>query len=137
MKTAWRVLLGLLLGAAGIAVALYLGLLLNGRPDWRVAVKLIAILAATQWVSFFAARHHIALQVLCGSAVCMGAAVWLLYSPMPLFWEQEDEPHVYSITWRSGVAFVILMAASQGISWLAFRWYRIRGQNRRMSSGPA
>jgi hypothetical protein len=58
----------------------------------------------------------------------MAVAVWLLYSSVPLFWEQEDQPHVYSITWRSDFVFLLLVAITQGISFLIFRRIRLNGQ---------
>jgi len=70
------------------------------------------------------------LQVLFGLALCVGIGVALIYSSLPIFWEHEDlQPHVYSLTWRSGVMLVLLLAATQGISFLVFscvRWGRAR-----------
>lgn len=64
-------------------------------------------------------------QVLVGLALCVGIGAALIYSSLPIFWEHEDlQPHVYSITWRSGVMLVVLLAVTQGISFLAFRCVR-------------
>ena len=124
MKTVLQGLFGLVLGVTAVIVCVYLGLLLRGRPDWRTVVGVVLLLAAAQWVSFFSFRRHVALEVLFGSALCMAIAVALLYSRLPLFWEQQDQPHVYSITWRSDLVFLLLVAITQGISFLVFR--RIR-----------
>lgn len=133
MKTVLQVLFGLALGVTAMIVCVYLGLLLKGQPDWRTGVMVALLLAATQWVSFFSFRHRIALQVLFGSVLCMAVAVWLLYSSVPMFWEKEDEPHVYSITWHSSVAFLLLLAITQGISFLVFR--RIKLNSRKPPRG--
>jgi len=63
------------------------------------------------------------LQVLVGLALCAVIGYALAYSSMPFFWEHEEplQPHVCSITWRSGVVLVLLLAATQGISFLVFR----------------
>lgn len=84
MKTVLRVLVGLALGLAGLIDCVYLGPMLKGQPDWRMGVMAVVLLAAAQWVSFFAFRRRIALQVLFGSALCMAIAAWLLYSRIPL-----------------------------------------------------
>jgi hypothetical protein len=71
-------------------------------------------------------------QVLFGLALCATIAIWLVYSPLPMFWELEDpQPHVYSITWRSGVALILLLAITQGISFLVFRCIRLFSRGRR------
>jgi flagellar basal body-associated protein FliL len=64
------------------------------------------------------------LQVLFGLALCAVAGyVLIYYSKVPLLWEHEEllDPGVYSLTWRSGVVLVLLLAATQGISFLVFR----------------
>lgn len=75
-------------------------------------------------------RMKTVLQVLVGLALCVGIGAALIYSSLPIFWEHEDlQPRVYSITWRSGVMLVLLLAVTQGISFLAFRrvrWSRAR-----------
>ena len=65
------------------------------------------------------------LKVLFGLALCVGIGAVLIYSSLPIFWEHEDlQPHVYSITWRSGVMLVALLAVTQGVSFLVFRLVR-------------
>jgi hypothetical protein len=76
------------------------------------------------------------LQVLFGLALCVGIGAVLIYSSLPIFWEHEEllDPGVYSLTWRSGVMLVLLLAITQGISFLVFR--RIRwGQVARSPRG--
>jgi hypothetical protein len=76
------------------------------------------------------------LQVLVGFVLCVAIGAVLIYSSLPIFWEHEDlQPHVYSITWRSGVMLVLLLAVTQGISFLAFhrvRWGRARTSDARL-----
>jgi hypothetical protein len=68
-------------------------------------------------------------QVLFGLALCVAVAVCLTYSSLPFFWERGDpQPHVYTITWRSGLVFLVLLAAAQWVSVLIFR--RIFGKRR-------
>jgi hypothetical protein len=72
------------------------------------------------------------LRILFGLALCTAIAIWIVYfTSLPLFWEHEDEPFVYSITWRSGIVFLMLFAVTQGLSFLAFRWITYK---RRMRS---
>lgn len=125
MKVVWQVLFGLAMGVASIVVCVYLGLLLQGQPNWRTGVMVVLLLTVTQWVAFISFRRHVALQVFCGAIMCMAIAVLFLYSSLPIFWEREDpQPHVYSITWHSTVAFLVLLAATQGLSFLIFRLLR-------------
>jgi hypothetical protein len=67
-------------------------------------------------------------QVLIGLALCAAIVYGLIYySKIPLLWEHEEalDPGVYSITWRSGVALILLLAATQAISFVLFRRIRI------------
>jgi len=121
MKTVLQVLLGLVLGTTAIVVTLYLGLLINGEPDWRTGGVAILLLATAQWVSFFAFRRRIAVQVLFGSFLCMAIAVWLTYSSRSFFWETQYPDGSSPITWRSDVVFLLLMLVTQAISFLVFR----------------
>jgi hypothetical protein len=76
------------------------------------------------------------IQVLVGLVLCAAVGAALIYSSLPIFWEHEDlQPHVYSINWRSGIMLVVLLALTQGISFLAFRrvpWGRNRTPGRRV-----
>lgn len=66
------------------------------------------------------------LQVLVGLVLCVVIGEVMIYSGLPIFWEHEEplQPHVYPITWRSGVLAVLLLAVTQAISFLAFRCIR-------------
>jgi|SRR5208283_329342 len=121
MKTVLQVLFGLVLGVTGIVVSLYLGPLVNGQPDWRTGVVVLGLLATTQWISFFAFRHRIALQVLFGSVLGTAIAVWLMYSRLSFFWETSYPDGSNPITWRSDVMFLLLLAVTQAISFFVFR----------------
>jgi CDP-diglyceride synthetase len=69
-------------------------------------------------------------QIIFGAALCIAITAGLIYSPFSLFWEHEDQPHVYSITWRSVVVFLLLVLLTQWISQLVFGWFgRHRKQN--------
>lgn len=66
-------------------------------------------------------------QVFFGLALCTVAGyVLIYYTKVPLLWEHEEplDPGVYSLTWRSGVMLVLVLAAAQGISFLVFRCVR-------------
>jgi hypothetical protein len=45
-------------------------------------------------------------------SVVIFAAYAYIVSPLGIFWEHEDQPKVYSITWHSGLAFLILVTLS-------------------------
>lgn len=124
MRTLLQVLVGLTLGAIGTVVCVYLGLLLNGPPDMKTGLKVLLLVAAGLWISFLSFRYHIALQVFFGVVLCIAIAVGWVYSPLPMFWEVEDQPLVYEITWRSALAFLLLFALAQAISFLVFRGLR-------------
>ncbi len=66
------------------------------------------------------------LQVLVGLGLCAAIGYTLIYSSIPMFWEHEEllQPHVYSLTWRSGVMVVVLLAITQGISFIIFQRLR-------------
>jgi hypothetical protein len=132
MKTVLQVLFGLIMGAAGVVVSVYLGLLLRGQPGWRTGVGVLVFLAVTQWVAFFAFRHRITLQILFG-LVCAAVTVGLIYSSLPIFWETRYPDGSSPITWRSDVALLLLLSLTQWVSSLAFRW--IKRYGRRPPSG--
>jgi len=69
------------------------------------------------------------LHVLVGLVLCAAIGYEMAYSSMPFFWEHEEvlQPNVYSLTWRSGAMLVLLLAVTQGASFLVFqnlRWGR-------------
>jgi hypothetical protein len=72
-------------------------------------------------------------QVVVGAALCLAIAAGLVYRPFPVFWEHEDQlqPHVYSITWRSAVLLLLLVVLTQWIAHLLFRYIGSRKQNPR------
>jgi hypothetical protein len=66
-----------------------------------------------------------ALQILLGLTLCAIVIFVVIHSSFPIFWEREGpEPLVYSMTWHSAVMLVVLLAVTQGISFLVC--YRIR-----------
>jgi len=70
-------------------------------------------------------------QTILGAALCIGIVAGIVYSPLPLFWEHEDQPLVYSITWRSGVVLLLLVLLTQLISHFLFTCY---GKHRKQES---
>jgi hypothetical protein len=128
MKTMLQVLFGLIMGTAGVAASVYLGLLLRGQPDWRTGVGVLIFLAVTQWVAFFAFRHRIALQVLFGLVVCAAVTAGLIYSTLSFFWETRYPDGSNPITWRSDVALLLLLSLTQWVSSLVFRWFKRYGR---------
>lgn len=71
-------------------------------------------------------KMKVVLQVLVGLALCIAIGAVLIYSSLPIFWEHEErlQPHVYPITWRSGIFAVLLLGVTQAISFLVFRFIR-------------
>ena len=68
------------------------------------------------------------LQVLGGLVLCAATGYTLIYySKIPIFWEHEEplDPGVYSLTWRSGVMLVVLLAVTQAVSFMIFRRIRM------------
>jgi len=72
-----------------------------------------------------------AIKIFTGLVMCIATAALLIYSSLPIFWEQEDplQAHVYSITWRSGVMLILLLAITQGIAFVIFRHVRWPGSS--------
>jgi hypothetical protein len=54
-----------------------------------------------------------AIAVLLAGIICFA----YIMSPLPMFWEHEDQPMVYSITWHSGLVFLTLLAFSYALTW--------------------
>jgi hypothetical protein len=121
MKTVLQVLFGLIMGASGVVVSVYLGFLLRGQPDWRTGVGVFVLIAVTQWVAFLAFRHRIALQVLFGLVGCAAVTAGLIYSSQSFFWETRYPDGSSPITWRSDVALLLLLSLTQWVSALMFR----------------
>lgn len=125
MKTVFQLLFGLALGVTGIVASLYLGLLVNGQPDWRTGAVVLCLLAATQWVSYLTFRHRIALQVLFGSILSVTVAAWLIYTSRSFFWEARYPDGSSPVTWRSTAMFLLLLAVAQAVSFFLFRRARM------------
>ena len=67
------------------------------------------------------------LQIVLGLALAAVVGYALVYSSIPLFWEHEErlQPHVYSLTWRSGVMLIGLLAITQTITFLIFIFRKV------------
>jgi hypothetical protein len=68
------------------------------------------------------------LQILLGLALCIVIAVWLIYSSFSFFWESRYPDGSNPITWRSDMVLLLLLAITQGISFLVFRRIRLHGR---------
>ncbi|MGC1425041.1 MAG: hypothetical protein WA815_21980 [Terracidiphilus sp.] len=125
MKAVLQILFGLGLGVGGILALLWLGLLVNGQPNWQTAVLVLLLITVTQWISFVAFLHRVALQVLIGVTLCGIVASWLVLSTHSFFWEARYPDGSSPITWRSCVMLTTLLAITEGASFLVFRWFKV------------
>jgi hypothetical protein len=136
-----QVLWGLGLSGAFVIAWLYLGPFWEQlSPDgnsyattWRTDLAFALLVVATQWFSFWAFRQRIALQVSAGIALFAFFAIPLLYSELMFSWEKHSPDGSIIIGWRTDVLSFLLVAATQGISLLAFR--RIRRDGRKLPAG--
>lgn len=64
---------------------------------------------------------RVLLQAVIGFALTAIVASALIYSSIPPFWEHEDQPHVYSITWHSWLLLTILLAIAQVASFMLMK----------------
>ena len=100
-------------------VRFYLGLFAGASfREWRSAAIFLLLIASAQWISYLAFRRSIALQVFFGLICCMAIAGYLIYSSHSFFWETPYPDGSNPITWRSGLLFLLLLAMTQGISFL-------------------
>jgi hypothetical protein len=116
LKTILQILFGLALGAIGMISAFALMLRFNTAPSMAFAFFLLFL--TLQWISTFSFPQDIVPRFVVSSILCMSSALWLLRSNFHMFWEHEDEPLVYSITWRSALVLLVLLAAPHGASYL-------------------
>ena len=129
MKIIFQLLFGLVLGVGGIVACFWLGLLVNGQPNWRTAGLVLLILVVTQCISFVAFRHHVVLEVLVGVILCGILASWLVLSSHTFVWEARYPDGSSPITWRSCLMLTTLLAITQGTSFLVFRWFKAGKEN--------
>jgi len=97
---------------------------------WRSGIALLLLIAVAEWISFWTFRHNIALKVFVGLALCVVIATLILYSKLSFLWEPKDPEGTFPLTWRSDVVILLLLSATQGLSFLAFRLMRLRGRKR-------
>ena len=90
-------------------------------PTWRSGLVLLLLIAITQWISFWTFRRRIALRVLFGLALCTAIIYLLIHSGLPSIWEGENLDGSISITWRSGIVLLLLIAPAQWTSFWTFR----------------
>lgn len=95
---------------------------------WRSGLALVLLVAATQWISVLIFRQRIAAPIFIGLLVFVVLAIPLLRSGAAFSWEEHSPDGTFAIGWRSDTLFFFLVAATQGISFLAFRWLRLNGR---------
>jgi hypothetical protein len=134
--TAGRVSLQILLGIFCSLVFAYVLLNLgpfweSQSPDgnsyllsWRSALVFALIVGATQWASLVLFRRRIALPVFAGLVLFVTLSVLQLSSNAAFFWERRSPEGTFDVGWRSDALCVLLFAATQGVSFLSFRWFR-------------
>jgi hypothetical protein len=124
MRAILLVLFGLVLGLAVLVTCTYLSPLFGHAPDWRTGVAILACLAVTQWVALIIFRHHVVSQVLFGLILCAATSIWLVHSRFSMFWEEQYADGSSPVTWRSSLFLVLLLAVTQLMSYLVFRWVK-------------
>jgi hypothetical protein len=127
-----QILLGIFCSLVVAYVFLYLGLFWESQsPDgnsyiltWRSALVFVLIVGATQWTSFVMFRRRIALPVFAGLLLFVALTALQLNSKAAFFWERRSPEGTFDVGWRSDVLCILLFAATQGVSFLSFRWFR-------------
>jgi len=114
-----QILFGVILGAIGLVFAFALMWHYYTAPATAFAFFLFFL--TFQWISTFTLRRDMLPRFIVSSILCMASALWLLRSNVPMFWEHEDEPLVYSITWHSAVVLLVLLVIPHCASFLAYR----------------
>jgi hypothetical protein len=70
-------------------------------------------------------KHVLRLNAYGRAVIAVLLAIMISYayliSPLPMVWEQEDEPFVYSLTWHSGLVFLIILTLSYLLIWSVSR----------------
>jgi hypothetical protein len=124
LRTSFQILFGLTLGLSGATACLYLGLLVRGSPDGWTAATLASLLIAAQACAAFVFRKRIVLPAILGFGALRrrnnGSAV-VRHS---VLLGDTNLDASCPITWRSGLAFLLLVATTQGFSFLAWRSFR-------------
>jgi len=127
-----QVFFGLALSAIFAIAWLYLGPFWEQlSPDgnsfsitWRSDLAFVLLVAACQWISFWAFRLRIALRIFVGIFLCALFTVPLLHSETSFSWERHLADGSFTIGWRTDLLFFLLLAATQGASFLGFRLVR-------------
>ncbi|MBB5056762.1 hypothetical protein HDF16_001447 [Granulicella aggregans] len=114
-----QILFGLAVGAIGLALAF--ALMRHDDTAPSIAFAFFLLFLTLQWISTISFPRDMVPRFVVSSILCMASALWLLRSNFPIFWEHEDEPLVYSITWRSAVVLLVLLATPHCASYLASR----------------
>lgn len=123
MRIVLKVLYGLGLGVICTVICLSLGLVPFHR-SWAAILVLGVMLVTTQVVAFLAFRYRVAWKVLLGVLLAMAVGYSILFSSFPLFWESQYVDGSYPITWRSDLVFLLVLAASEGVVFSAYRIVR-------------
>ena len=125
MKAIVQIMFGVALGAMGLAFVFAIMWHYDTAPATAFAFFLFFL--TLQWISTLSFRRDMVPRFIVSSVLCMASALWLLRSNVPMFWEHQDEPLVYSIAWRSALVLLVLLAIPHGAAFLASRsikWFR-------------
>ncbi|MGB8031923.1 MAG: hypothetical protein WCF30_19900 [Terracidiphilus sp.] len=137
-KVALRVLFGLCLLCAAVYLLLHSNFLillegtnLDGSSSitWRSGVALLLLATFTQRISFWTFRRHIVLRVFVGLGICIVAAISLFASSFAFRWEVHDPDGTFLLTWKSDLVIIVLVAISQGVSFLIFQLIEVGRRN--------
>lgn len=123
------------LAAAVIAICLSIGLFseigaFSGGSLSRAGLFLtLGLFVLGQVAAFISLRYRVALKVFVGVTIWQ-LAWWLFYlSPQALFWEPLNTDGSRSVSWRTDVAVLLLLALSLAVSSLAVRLAKSRARS--------
>jgi hypothetical protein len=108
----------LILGAIGVTLAFSLMLSFNTAP--ATAFAYLLFFTTLRFIATFTLTRERILQLFVASILCMAASFWTLRSHVPIVWDRHDA-NPYSITWRSALVLLLLLAVPHGASLLASR----------------
>jgi hypothetical protein len=121
-----QVFFGLALSTMFVITWLYIGPFWEDlSPDgnscaitWRSDLAFVLMVAATQWISFWAFRMRIVLKIFGGVVFYVILVIPLLCCEVIFSWEKHLPDGSISISWRTYVLFFLLFTVTQGISFM-------------------
>lgn len=148
LKVALKVLFGFGMCGALVYLVFYSNILdllegtnLDGSVSitWRSETALICLIAICGWISFWAFRRTVALNIFLGLAACIISAYLLFESKLGFIWEPHQSDGTFPLTWRSDLVIISLLLVTQGASILIVRMvrrYRERIREKRIATHP-